>query len=90
MTKQTSTTEAVKTKRRLEGVVVKKSGIKTVAVEVIWESRHPMYGKVIKHTKKYLAHDPLDTTEVGARVVIEEARPLSRKKRFVIVKKATK
>lgn len=72
-------------KRRLHGVVVRKSGAKTVAVEVTRVIRHPLYRKSMKRTKRYLAHDAKDQATVGQTVTIQESRPLSARKRWVIV-----
>jgi small subunit ribosomal protein S17 len=72
-------------KRHVEGVVVRRSGDKTVAVETVRALRHPVYKKTMKSTKRYLAHDPNNTASVGDRVVIQESRPLSRRKRWVVV-----
>lgn len=72
-------------KRELRGVVVSKSGIKTVAVEVVRVAAHPLYGKRIHRTKRYLAHDTSDLITVGEKVIIRESRPLSARKRWVIV-----
>ena len=69
-----------------KGVVVSKSGAKTVKVAVSYRERHPVYGKIITRTKNYHAHDEADTAKVGDNVVIMEARPLSATKRWRIVK----
>lgn len=80
-------TEVKGRKRELEGVVVKKSGIKTVAVEIVRVIAHPLYGKRIKRTKRYLAHDESDTLVVGDAVTIQESRPLSARKRWIVLPK---
>ena len=72
----------------MEGVVVRRSGSKTVAVEVTRVYRHPRYSKTITRSKRYLVHDPADTTAVGATVHIRETRPLSARKRWLIVGRA--
>lgn len=69
----------------LQGVVRSKSGAKTVAVEVASHTRHPKYGKAMKRTNVYLAHDESDSIEVGSMVSIEEARPFSARKRWRVV-----
>lgn len=83
-------TPTVSRKRELEGVVVRKSGIKTVAVEIVRVIAHPLYGKRIKQTKRYLAHDESDAVAVGDVVTIQESRPLSARKRWAIVPKKGK
>ena len=82
--KQEKTTK----RRELTGVVVKRSGDKTVSVEVVTTSRHPVYGKSLTHTKRYLSHDPKNEYEVGDSVRILEGRPMSARKRYVVIAKA--
>ena len=69
-----------------KGIVVKKSGAKTVKVAVSYREIHPVYGKVITRTKNYQAHDEDDSAKVGDTVSIMETRPLSATKRWRIVK----
>ncbi|MDA1168859.1 MAG: 30S ribosomal protein S17 [bacterium] len=85
--KQATTTEIVRHKRELDGVVVSKSGQKTVAVEIVRVIAHSLYGKRIKQTKRYLAHDESNSLSVGDTVTIQESRPLSARKRWVVVPK---
>lgn len=77
--------EIVRRKRELDGVVVRKSGLKTVAVEIVRVIAHSLYGKRIKQTKRYLAHDESNGLSVGDAVTIQESRPLSARKRWVVV-----
>ena len=70
-----------------KGVVVKKSGVKTVKVAVSYREKHPVYGKIVTRVKNYQAHDEADTAKVGDNVVIMETRPLSATKRWRIVAK---
>ncbi len=72
-------------KKILTGVVVSDKAQKTVTVLVERQMRHPLYGKVIKRSKKYLAHDENDQYKLGDVVEIREARPVSKRKRFVVV-----
>lgn len=72
-------------RKRLEGTVVSDKMDKTVVVEVETLQRHPIYGKVIRRSKKYHAHDEANTCQVGDRVSIIESRPISRTKRWAIV-----
>jgi small subunit ribosomal protein S17 len=69
----------------LSGVVVSDKMQKTVVVKVQTAMRHPLYGKVIRKSKKYMAHDEQETCHEGDVVRIEESRPLSHKKRWVVV-----
>jgi small subunit ribosomal protein S17 len=73
-------------KRTLSGKVVKKSGDKTVSVLVSRQTTHPIYKKIIRVSKKYLAHDETNTIVVGDFVKIQETRPLSKNKSWEIVK----
>lgn len=70
-----------------KGVVVSKSGAKTVKVAVSYREKHPVYGKIITRTKNYHAHDEADTAKVGDEVTIVETRPMSATKRWRIVAK---
>ena len=72
-------------KRELTGIVLRKSGAKTIAVEVAQAARHSKYGKSMKRTKIYLVHDEKEVATVGQTVSIREARKLSARKRFVLV-----
>lgn len=67
------------------GTVVKKSGDKTVAVEVRTVQQHPQYYKTVKRAKKYLAHDPKNAASVGQTVTIRAVRPLSARKRWLVI-----
>ena len=73
-------------KRILSGKVVKKSGDKTVSVLVTRQTTHPIYKKIIRVSKKYLAHDANNTITVGENVKIQETKPLSKNKSWEIIK----
>ena len=73
-------------KRILSGKVVKKSGDKTVSVLVTRQTTHPIYKKIIRVSKKYLAHDADNTIAVGKNVKIQETKPLSKNKSWEIIK----
>ncbi len=68
-----------------EGLVVGDKMQKTVVVAVEDRVKHPKYGKVIRRTKKYKAHDEADSCGVGDRVLLMETRPLSATKRWRVV-----
>ena len=70
-----------------KGIVVSKSGAKTVKVAVSYRERHPVYGKIVTRTKNYHVHDEADTAKVGDTVTIMETRPMSATKRWRIVAK---
>ena len=74
------TGRGVRKERR--GVVVSKSGDKTIVVKVERKKRHPLYGKVVKHLKKFHAHDEGNLAKVGDPVRIIECRPMSKMKRW--------
>jgi small subunit ribosomal protein S17 len=57
---------------------------KTVVVVVETLKRHPLYGKTIKTRKRYFAHDGNSASSIGDLVRIEETRPLSKKKRWIV------
>ena len=73
-------------KRILSGKVVKKSGDKTVSVLVTRQTTHPIYKKIIRVSKKYLAHDAENKIAVGDFVKIQETKPLSKSKSWEILK----
>ena len=65
-----------------EGYVVSDKMDKTVVVEVEDHVKHPKYGKVLRRTKRYKAHDDANACGVGDRVLLMETRPLSATKRW--------
>jgi small subunit ribosomal protein S17 len=65
-----------------EGLVVSDKMDKTVVVEVEDHVKHPKYGKVLRRTKKYKAHDADNACGMGDRVLLMETRPLSATKRW--------
>jgi small subunit ribosomal protein S17 len=65
-----------------EGLVISDKMDKTVVVEVEDRVKHAKYGKVIRRTKKYTAHDGQNACGVGDRVLLMETRPLSATKRW--------
>ncbi len=73
-------------KRILSGKVVKKSGDKTVSVLVTRQTTHPIYKKIMRVSKKYLAHDTDNNITVGENVKIQETKPLSKSKSWEIIK----
>ncbi len=72
-------------RRVLEGVVVSDAADKTIVVQVERRFLHPRYKKTVRKHKKFMAHDPENACNVGDRVRIVEHRPLSRRKRWVLV-----
>lgn len=71
-------------RKRLQGRVISNAMDKTVVVVVERTTRHPLYKKVIKITKKYKVHDETNAVPVGALVQIVESRPISKTKRWAV------
>jgi small subunit ribosomal protein S17 len=72
-------------KRVLTGTVVSDKGDKTIVVRVERRVKHPLYGKIIKLSKKYHAHDAANEFHVGEVVRIEECAPISKLKTWRVV-----
>jgi len=68
-----------------EGLVVSDKMAKTVVVAVEDRVQHPLYGKTIRRTRKYKAHDEANSCGVGDRVLLMETRPLSATKHWRVV-----
>ena len=77
------------TKRRLKGEVISDKMQKTVVVKVGRVKLHPKYKKRYKVYKKYKAHDEKEECKVGDEVIIEECRPISKEKKWRVVKRIT-
>lgn len=71
-------------RKRLTGHVVSDKMDKTVVVVVTRTKRHPLYQKVVRIRKRYMAHDADNSCRVGDKVRIVESRPLSKTKRWVV------
>lgn len=67
------------------GVVTSTAMDKTITISVERKLRHPIYGKFVKKTKKFMAHDEKNDCNVGDTVKIMETRPLSKNKRWRLV-----
>ena len=72
-------------RRVLQGTVVSDKGDKTITVLVERRVMHPIYKKYIRKSKKYRAHDPLNTFKEGDVVRIEECAPISKSKRWIVI-----
>ena len=72
-------------KRVLSGTVVSDKADKTIVVRVERRVKHPLYGKIIKRSKKYHAHDEANDFKEGEVVRIEETRPISRLKTWTVL-----
>lgn len=74
-------------KKQIAGVVVSNKMKKTVVVKTERIKEHPRYKKRYKVHKKYKAHDESGECKVGDKVIIEEYRPMSKEKRWKVIKK---
>lgn len=74
--------EINKTKKTKTGSVVSDRMEKSIVVQVERKVKHPLYGKFVKKTVKYIADDPENLCKIGDLVLIEECRPLSKRKRW--------
>ncbi|TNE38450.1 MAG: 30S ribosomal protein S17 [Alphaproteobacteria bacterium] len=72
-------------KRILQGVVISDASDKTIVVNVERRVSHPVYKKTVLRSKRYHAHDPENKCKKGDVVRIEECRPISKKKSWVVV-----
>ena len=68
------------------GLVVSDKMQKTVVVKVSRRGRHPVYEKVVRHSARYKAHDERGEAHVGDTVLIAETRPISKDKRWRVVR----
>lgn len=80
-------TEKINKKRKLEGVVVSDKMQKTRVIEIQSMKKHSKYLKYYKVSKRFKAHDENNEYKTGDVVIIEECRPMSRDKRWVIIEK---
>lgn len=78
------------TRRVIHGVVVSDKMDKTIIVLVDTHKKHAKYGKRVKYSKKYVAHDELNAAKKGDMVALMETRPLSATKRFRLVEVISK
>ncbi|MES2134838.1 MAG: 30S ribosomal protein S17 [Patescibacteria group bacterium] len=74
-----------KHKKTLNGTVVSTKMKDTITVAVNRYVKDSKYKKYVRQTKKYLAHDPGNTKVEGERVTIEECRPMSKNKHFIVI-----
>jgi small subunit ribosomal protein S17 len=74
-------------RRRLVGRVVSDKMDKTITVQVLRRVLHPRYRKYVTRRKNYKAHDESNTASINDTVVIEESRPLSKSKRWVLIER---
>ena len=73
------------TRRERIGVVVSSNMEKSIVISVKQKLKHPIYGKFVNKTSRFMAHDEENTCNVGDTVKISETRPLSKNKRWRLV-----
>ena len=67
------------------GIVISNKMQKTIVVKIENRYQHPIYSKTLIKTKKYLAHDELEQCNIGDQVLVQECRPLSKRKRWKLI-----
>ena len=72
-------------RRQAEGRVLKANNVQTRVISIELRGPHPLYGRVIRRTAKFGAHDEKEESQVGDLVRIEECRPMSKTKRWRLV-----
>ncbi len=83
--------ENVRTQRKVvRGVVVSRSGDKSIKVELDYKVKHPMYGKYISRCTRFGVHDETNQAGIGDMVEITECRPISKTKSWRLTKIITK
>ncbi len=73
-------------RRKMTGKVIKAKMKKTVVVEVVSHTRDALYGKYVRSRARYKAHDETNQYRAGDEVEIQEHRPISKDKRFIVVR----
>ena len=73
--------------RQLQGHVTSDKMMKTVVVSVTRMQKHPKYKKFMKMTRKFKAHNPDNMYHTGDKVIIQETRPMSKEKRWIVISK---
>ena len=72
-------------RRQTEGRILKANNEKTRVVAIEQRIPHPLYGRIIRRTAKFIAHDEVEESQVGDLVRIEECRPMSKTKRWRLI-----
>ncbi len=73
--------------RTLKGLIVSDKMMNTVVVEIRRLKKHPKYKKYFKVSNRFKAHNPNNEFHTGDKVIIQETRPLSKEKRWIVVGK---
>ena len=72
-------------KRIMKGLVVSDKSDKTIKVLVNRKVKHPVYKKYINRSKKYIVHDEKNTFKIGQTVTIQENKPISKTKKWIVI-----
>jgi small subunit ribosomal protein S17 len=72
------------------GIVISNKMQKTILVKVESRYPHPIYSKTMTKTRKYLAHDEMGECNIGDQVIVQECKPLSKRKRWTLSKVLSK
>lgn len=80
-----ATAPARKLRKTKTGIVTSNRMNKTIVVSVFRKEKHPIYGKFINKTSKFMAHDEQNACGIGDRVMIAETRPLSKNKKWRLI-----
>ena len=83
-------TEVKRAKKTMQGLVVSAKTAKTIVVQIAYQKQDARFKKTISGTKKVMAHDEKGTAGEGDKVIIEECRPMSKRKRFQLQKVVSK
>ncbi|CAM9094849.1 unnamed protein product [Choristocarpus tenellus] len=73
-------------KQQKIGIIISNKMQKSVVVAVKYRYKHKFYEKIMVRTKRYMAHDSFNLCNIGDQVLLEESRPLSKRKRWIIKK----
>ena len=71
--------------RQLTGIVISDKADKTITVKIERKVKHPTYGKIMKRSTKVHAHDELNSAKIGDLVTVQECRPLSKSKTWMLL-----
>jgi small subunit ribosomal protein S17 len=71
-------------RRQKIGIVISNKMDKSIVIITEMKYKHSVYGKIMSKTRRYMAHDPENKTQMGDTVVVEEHPPLSAKKRWIL------
>lgn len=86
MSEEIKKEQAVAHKNVKVGVVISKSGDKSIVIKVDRLMRHPKFRRVVRRSKKYMIHDEKNTCKVGDKIEVMESRPISARKRWRFVR----